>query len=253
MKLVALLACVVIGSACGGVNEADGDGDGDGDTCNGTEDGDGNCICDPRFTAPPACESCALGWSGAACSTFGDDFGRAAGDLGAAYMTPNLGVAEAAVIVNSRACGDVQSIAALTERIGSRNISASLTFDPGGIDGQEMSFIVSDDLELAGANGLFIAGCDGGGGECILRIGEVNQQPLAESDTPITLQAGMMHTVDFFVDGSENIDIMINGDAATRLNAKLPAGFTVERFGFIVGREPDGALSCVDDLSVVVE
>jgi hypothetical protein len=39
----------------------------------------------------------------------------------------------------------------------------------------------------------------------------------------------------------------------TSLSAQLATPFDVERFGFIVGREPDGSLSCIDDLQLAVE
>jgi hypothetical protein len=259
MRLLALAISLVIGTACGGVNEAgDGDGDGDGDageTCGGTVDTDGNCICEPRF-APPACDTCAEGWTGASCESFADDFGRGAGPLGPTYLEVSTGLAEAAVIVNGRACGDVQSVGVLAEPMRSRNFAAQVTFDPGSLAGQEVSFLFSRNPDLESPNGLFFAGCDGGGDACTLRIGEVNQVPLAESATPIDLTAGGSDAlIELSIDGSGNIFLTLTqlGMPETNLTAQLATPFDVERFGFIVGREPDGSLSCIDDLQVTVE
>lgn len=244
--------------ACGGVSATgDGDGDGDGDAggdCGGTVDMDGNCVCEPRLV-PPACDTCAEGWDGASCGSFTDNFDRAAGALGPEYE-PNAGqgLADDVVIVNNRGCGDNQSLGLLTQIIDSPDVSAELDFDPGNVEGQEVSFLITDNPVL-GIGGVFIAGCDGGGGVCNLRITEIDQQPLVEMPLPDALPAGVLHHLSVSTDGSQNIQLSLTpagGAAPTTISAKLPPGFATARLGFIVGRQADGNLSCVDNFSVQI-
>lgn len=237
--------------ACGNVTE-NGDGDGDaGQDCAGTVDNDGNCICPPRQVAPEC--ACAAGWGGDDCEFFTDDFNRAAGALGPIYDDITLlpGVQDA-LVINNRACGDVQSVGLLTEVLDSPRISAQVSFDPGSLEGQELNLIMSDDDDL---QSFFLAGCDGGGGNCTLRIGELNQLPLAEEGAVNPMPAGMLHRFELNVDGANNISLRLTiagGGGNAEINTSLPAGYNIRRFGFVVGREPDSINSCIDDLAVQV-
>lgn len=251
MRFVLLVACVLV-SACGSVksnNTPDGAPDDDAATCGGTVM-NGECVCPARFVAP-ACTECAPGWSGPSCANFTDNFNRAAGALGPQYADIQVGLAEDALIVNSRACGDVQAIGILEELIDSTSVSATLIFDPGNIDGQEFSFLLSSDPTLGSAGALFVAGCDGGGAECTLRISPGNGAPLAERTLNGPVPAGSRASL--ITDGSGNIrvEILVNG-ITEQVSAQLPVGYVVQRLGFIAGREPDGTLSCIDDLAVQV-
>jgi len=251
MRLVALFGFGVCVSACGSV-KANVDAGTDGPACGGTVDTSGNCICPARHT-PPECTACAPGWSGADCSTFSDNFNRSAGALGSNYADLTVALAEDALIVNNRACGDVQALGILDQLIDSPQISAQLSFDPGSTTGQEFNFLLSSDAALASLGDVFLAGCDGGGGTCTLKIGSASGAALAQRQLTEIIPAGSLSQATLTVDGSNNINIslVING-SIEQLAEKLPAGFTIQRLGFIVGRDADGSLSCIDDLSVQV-
>ena len=216
---------------------------------------DGDCVCPPRQVAP-SCETCTAGWSGAACAQFGDDFERADGPLGAAYQAgATNGLIDDALIAGGRACGDNQAIGLVAEVIDSANVMARMVFDPGATEGQEVSFILTESPDLTTFEGVFIAGCDGGGGMCTLRIAELNQAPLAEMVVAAPLTPGAGHVLELGVDGSNNISLRLSpgdGNPMVSLDAELPLGYRVGRIGFIVGREIDGAASCVDDFTVSV-
>ena len=82
-----------------------------------------------------------------------------------------------------------------------------------------------------------------------MRIGQPNQPPLAERpmNDPFNISALTMFDLTI---ASGRVTLQITNDTnVDELQADLPAGFVVERVGFIVGREPDGQLSCVDDLT----
>jgi hypothetical protein len=252
MRLVHVIVIVVLGSACGSVKANNADAGVDGVTCGGTVDGNGNCVCPARFVAPD-CATCAPGWSGDSCSEFSDTFNRGAGALGSDYADLVIPLAEDALIVNNRACGDVQSVGILAEVIDSPQLSAQLSFDPGNVDGQELSFLLASDADLTTLGEIFLAGCEGGGGTCNLRISPASGAPLAERQLVDVVPSGALTQVTLEVDAARNVTVglTING-ASEQITAVLPVGFTIQRFGFVVGREPDGTLSCVDDLLVQV-
>lgn len=250
MKLASSALSVVAVAACGSVKDVvDAPPAVDTITCGGTMM-NGECVCPPRHVAPE-CTTCAPGWGGADCSMFTDNFNRAAGALGTGYADLVVPLADDALVVNNRACGDVQSVAILDELVDAPGLSARFTIDTGNNNGQEFSFLITSDPDLASLGGIFLAGCDGGGGTCRLRIAPANGNALAARQLTQAIPAGSQ--VAFSVDGSQNIqvEITING-TPERVTAQLPVGYRVQRLGFIVGREQDGTLTCLDDFAVTI-
>jgi hypothetical protein len=245
----AWLGFLLFVSACGSVKA---DAGNDAPTCGGTIDANGDCVCPPRFVSPE-CTACAPGWSGTDCATFSDNFNRNAGALGANYADIAVPLADDALIVNNRACGDVQAVGILSELINSPRLSAQVSFDPGNVDGQEVTFLLSSDPDLATLGNLFLVGCEGGGGTCNLKIGSANGIPLVERQLTEIIPAGVTTRMTLAIDdgGTLTVALPVSG-MIEQVSAALPDGFTIQRFGFVVGREPDGTLSCIDDLSVEV-
>jgi hypothetical protein len=252
MKFVELIGIALLVPACGTVHADLPDAGTDAPTCGGTLDNNGECVCPARFVAPE-CTACEPGWSGNDCSTFNDNFNRTSGALGPEYANLTVALAEDALIVNNRACGDIQAIGLLDQLIDSTSVTAQLNFDPGGAEGQEFSFIMSSDADLSSLGNVFLAGCDGGGGTCTLRIGSASSNPLVEKTLAAAIPAGMFSQANLSVDASNQITLSLTvAGTAEQVNAQLPAGFTIQRLGFIVGRQSDNVLSCIDDLSVHV-
>jgi hypothetical protein len=239
----------------GNGNGANGNGNGNGQIdagaeCPGDVDADGACLCGPR-EAGELCEDCAEGWSGpeAGCAEFFDNFNRSAGALGGGWEPVTLPGAEDALIVNNRACGDVQSVGFLAEPIGSAALTASFEFEAANQAGLEVAFLFSPDDDLST---VYIVGCEGGNDECTLKIGRLTET-YEEVAVP-ELAPSQRYRFELSISpGNANIHIWENGSPVADLEANLPVFDEVRRLGFIVGRQNDNALSCIDDFSVTIQ
>lgn len=192
--------------------------------------------------------SCPPGWSGDACSVFFDDFDRPTGMIGPSWDPLSGAGTERLGIISNRACSDIQAPAFLQERVESSAFSASMKFEGLSSEGLEVSFIFS--REDTADNELFLAGCDGGGGECKLKIGKVGSVAIAELDVP-AIVAQTVYTLSMEIE-NDVLTLTVN-EGVTELgtvSAPLPSGFVIQRFGVITGRQPDSQITCIDDFSL---
>jgi hypothetical protein len=245
-----------IDAATGANGNGNGNGDGNGNgqadggpECPGDVDDDGACVCAPR-EAGVICDECAPRWTApeTGCTEFFDDFNRSSGPLGEGWGGISLPIAEEALIVNGRACGDVQSVAFLAETIEATSLTASFSFESANEFGLEVAFLFSPDDDLST---VYIAGCDGGGEVCTLKIGRLTQT-FAETEVP-AFGAGTRYDFELDLDDGEvQIRIFDGPTEIASVDASIGGGLEIRRFGFITGRESDGALSCIDDFTLTV-
>jgi hypothetical protein len=199
-------------------------------------------------------QGCVNGACVAACgdvASFSDDFNRADGALGGAcYVTYPALVGEP-VISNGAACGDSQSAALQRVNGGASNTVVSFDWTASNSTGFEAIALVVQDGGGGPASG-YTAGVDGGSVPPRLRIGSLTGSNVGTSSS-FSLAANTRYHLDtsFSASGTITVTLRVAGGATlASLSAQTGVSFLYNRAGFVVGRNADGALTCIDDLSI---
>ena len=181
---------------------------------------------------------------------FSDDFERAdADDLGGCWIAYPALVA-AASIDGGAACGDEQSLGVMS--VAEATTTVSYDWVAAAESGLETHAIAAVDPG-DGVNSAIIAGIDGGSTPPELKIKTFGGTVLAgPSGLGITAGTTYRLTATFDPSGSVSVSVTSGGVdvSGSPLSATVSGGFSMNLAGFIVGRDDDGDLTCVDDVSI---
>ena len=186
-----------------------------------------------------------------AVSNFTDNFTRAdAPNLGNCWVGYSALVPDA-VIRSGSACGDVQSLGVM--RVNMAPTTIQYDWVASSSTGLETNAIIA--LESAGTpGGLFIAGIDGGHTPPRLSIRAVGGAMVAgPMDVAVTPGTTYRLTATFNPSGAITVTLATASTMMTlgTLSGAVAAGLNFNRAGFIVGRNADAMLTCVDNFSIM--
>ena len=176
---------------------------------------------------------------------FFDTFNEPDGPLGPPNWQVGLAGTAPPLVVNHAACGDEQSVAVYASTVSTTIAEVSFRFQAAADTGLEAYAVA-----LAASGAIYIAGCDGGGsgGTCTPTIAAVGGAGVKGSPIPLAVDTPYVVRARF---EPGSIDLTI-ADAAGSVLAQLSLSTaeTFGRFGFVVGRDADDQLTCLDDFVI---
>lgn len=205
----------------------------------------------PDASAPDAADAAAVdsGVCGPV-ATFSDTFTRPdSASLGGCWITYPAQIGAPSLSGNA-ACGDDQSVALM--RVSQANTTVEYDWVATNATGLETNTMVGLDTAGTLTSGFF-AGVDGGSTPPRMYIKSLGGTTLAgPSDVSLTAGTTYHLRASFTPGGDISVALTAGGTpvAGGMLTTNVAGGITFNRAGFVVGRNADGALTCVDAFSI---
>ncbi len=183
----------------------------------------------------------------AASSLFFDDFDRPDQPLTSGDWTSLGGGAPS--INAGRACADVQVASIYAQKLRSKHVRVSFSFNAADAEGLEAY------IALPTSHRFYIVGCDGGSAVCTPTIrstgadGNDDGGPATRGPS-VSLSANTTYRLAAELD--DGLILLRISDTTDKVLAELGLSVheTFDRCGLVVGRNPDGLLTCADDFRI---